>query len=295
MADDNPFYVSKRNKRGVIALFLLSLCIVFAPRVYLAFKPNPSIKISSEDIRETKMQSTRFSANKKDKYRTGFSNKRSSKYQKAPAKFDPNLYSLKQWMQLGLSKKQAEIVLKFTERNIYSNDQLKKIFVISDELFALIKDSTFYPEDKRFFENNTDRNKNVKKIVLVELNSASQEEIESIPGIGAFFAKNIIKQRDKLGGFVAKEQLLEVWKMDIEKLESIQQYISIDKSLVTAIKLNTCSAESLKNHPYINWGIANSIVKMRTQKTLYKSIHEIKESVLIDEELFEKLKPYLDL
>jgi hypothetical protein len=34
---------------------------------------------------------------------------------------------------------------------------------------------------------------------------------------------------------------------------------------------------------------------MRIQKTGFKRIEEIKESVLIDEEFFEKIKPYLSL
>jgi hypothetical protein len=48
-------------------------------------------------------------------------------------------------MQLGLSEKQAAVVLKFTSRGLKSNEDLQRVFVISDELFELIKDSTFYP------------------------------------------------------------------------------------------------------------------------------------------------------
>jgi DNA uptake protein ComE-like DNA-binding protein len=61
------------------------------------------------------------------------------------------------------------------------------------------------------------------------------------------------------------------------------------------LKLNTITAEELKKHPYLNWNIANSIIKIRERKKGFKSVEEIKESVLIDEECFEKLKPYLSL
>ncbi len=53
--------------------------------------------------------------------------------------------------------------------------------------------------------------------------------------------------------------------------------------------------EDLKIHPYFRWNIANSLIKMREQKNGFKNLNEIKESVLINEELFEKLKPYLYL
>jgi competence ComEA-like helix-hairpin-helix protein len=64
---------------------------------------------------------------------------------------------------------------------------------------------------------------------------------------------------------------------------------------VRKITLNTATAEELKSHPYLNWNIANSIVKIRVKKGKFTAIDDIRESVLIDEELFEKIKPYLSL
>jgi DNA uptake protein ComE-like DNA-binding protein len=55
------------------------------------------------------------------------------------------------------------------------------------------------------------------------------------------------------------------------------------------------SAEELKSHPYLNWNIANSIIKIRERKGGFKLVEEIKESILVDEELFNKLKPYVSL
>ena len=75
----------------------------------------------------------------------------------------------------------------------------------------------------------------------------------------------------------------------------IKDQIIVDQSLIRKIALNTVSIDELKIHPYIRWNIANSIIKMREQRNGFKSIDEIKESVLINEELFEKLKPYISL
>jgi DNA uptake protein ComE-like DNA-binding protein len=98
-----------------------------------------------------------------------------------------------------------------------------------------------------------------------------------------------------LGGFTKKEQLLEVWKIDVEKYSLIEPYVTVNNELISKLKLNSVTVEELKNHPYMNWNIANSIIKIRDRKKGFKSIDEIKESVLIDEECFEKLKPYLSL
>lgn len=289
MKDSSPFYLSKRNKRGTLIFLCLALIIVFIPRIVLSIIPEEKFKISSKEIsqlNESSSQRIAFSAPKYKK-RKGFSS--------PPCKFDPNNYKLKDWQYLGLSPKQAAIVLKFSKRGIYSNEQLKKIFVISDELFELIKDSTFYSDKYSQKENFNEYKKEPKAKVLININSASQEDLETIPGVGTFYAKNILKQRDRLGGFHKIEQLLEVWKMDIEKYNEIEEFIQIKPQEIKLIELNKVTAEELKSHPYLNWSIANSIVKMRIQKGGYKTIEEIKESVLIDEELFEKIKPYLSL
>ncbi|MFN6013438.1 MAG: ComEA family DNA-binding protein, partial [Flavobacteriales bacterium] len=124
---------------------------------------------------------------------------------------------------------------------------------------------------------------------------ADQIELEKIPGVGPFYAKNILKYRERLGGFVKKEQLLEVWKMDVEKYNAIEMFVEVQGNQVRKITLNTATAEELKSHPYLNWNIANSIVKIRVKKGKFTTIDDIRESVLIDEELFEKIKPYLSL
>ena len=96
-----------------------------------------------------------------------------------------------------------------------------------------------------------------------------------------------------MGGFISKEQLLEVWKFDQEKLDIIAPNISVNPNLIQKININTASVELLKAHPYIRWNIANSIVKMRAQIGTFKKIEELKKSVLITDEVFEKLKPYV--
>lgn len=289
MKDDNPLYVSKRSKRGILVFLIISLAIVFAPRVINALSDKEKFEITELEVKEFRENVAAKEYQKQNKK----SYKKKSRFKKPKSKFDPNLYTEKDWMILGLSKKQTAVVLKFTDRGIYSNEQLEKIFVIPEELFLLIKDSTYFPTNRH---NQQEYKKDdSKKTVVVELNTADQEMLESIPGIGSFYAKNILKYRQQLGGFHKKEQLLEVWKMDVEKYSTIEKYVEIDVTLIKMIELNSITIEELKNHPYIDWSIANSIIKMRNQKGTFKSVQEIKESVLIDKELFEKLKPYLSL
>jgi len=292
MKNNIDFNISKRNKRGIVLLSIFTFCFIYYPRLYFYCQPKMATSIHSFPSKKWEKEHKSYS--NFDYSKIDYSKK--DRYSRPKQKFDPNTYKIKDWMNLGLSEKQAAVVLKFTVRGIYSNEDLKRVFVISDELFFLIKDSTFYPERKN--DSFVDYKKIIKeesKKELLQLNLASEEEFLNLKGVGPFFAKQIIKKRIELGGFVSKEQLLEVWKMDEEKFLIIKDQIIIDQSLIHKISLNRVSIDELKIHPYIRWNIANSIIKMREQRKGFQSIDEIKESVLINEELFEKLKPYLSL
>ncbi len=289
MSTNDGLYISKRNRQGVYILIGICLFVVFTPRLIDFFTPEQTIVIESEEIAQLKKA---FRDKEVNKNRT---NRYQSPFRVPPSMFNPNDYSLKEWMYLGLTEKQANVVLKFTKHGVGSNEELSKIFVIPKALYQLIKDSTVYSNTVLFPKLQNSEAVKKEKFTPIEINGASQLDIESIPGIGPFYAKNILRYRERLGGFVRKEQLLEVWKMEEVKYFEIKEFFVIDLDKVNKIKLNTTTAAELKAHPYLNWNIANSILKIRERKGGFKSVEEIKESILVDEELFNKLKPYVSL
>ncbi len=295
MKDQINLRMSKRSRRGIILLSLVTLLMIYFPRIYFSLQSPEKVSIqsfpSAQWVNEHQEQKNVYG---NVYYSNRNYSKKEKKFKVPDSKFDPNQYTKSQWMKLGLSSKQADVVLKFTQRGIYSNQELSKIFVIPEQLFILIKDSTIYPlkHETKFEVEPTPK---VQVIQIIELNQATEEDLLSVKGIGPFFAKQIIKRRTELGGFVMKEQLLELWKMDEEKYNTIEDQLKVDPNIISKISLNSATLDQLKAHPYLRWNIANSIVKMRTQKNGFRSIDEIKESVLIKEELFQKLKPYLSL
>ena len=290
MKYEDPFVISKRSKRGLLVLILASLGLIFFPRVYMFFQKEEALVINSEKIAEFERTHKKF---KKRNYSNYYSKKK--KYKAPVSKFNPNNYSLSDWMNLGLSEKQSVVVLKFSSRGIYSEQDLKRIFVIPDVLFELIRDSVVYPERFQNSPNQESFKKQAKQITSINLNTADTTEFMKIYGVGAFYAKQIIRYREKIGGYFTKEQLFEVWKMTNEAYDKIKDHVFISEKDVKRIHINSVTIEELKVHPYLKWNQANSIVKMRIQRNGFKNIEEIKESVLIDSETYEKLFPYLSL
>lgn len=273
-------------------LVIVLVLIIITPRILKAIIPVEPWTISEVQLNDEmdKMESDIQRA-KNEKFKS-----KKSRFKRPAKAFDPNEYSALEWMALGLSEKQANVVIKFAKRGIRSNQELKQVFVISDDLFDLIKDSTFYPVlAKNEFSKQSFDNKNYSEPVSVELNQSTIDQLLKIKGVGPFYADKIIEYREKLGGYHSKIQLLELWKFDEEKLLSIEQYITINEDAIRKININTATVDELKAHPYISWNCANSIVKMRSKYQKYSNFDQLLESVLIDKELLEKIKPYLTL
>ena len=257
------------------------------------FSNSTEILMTTEQIQ--RFQETSVVAAKTKYHESSSAKKKDKRQYLAPAtRFNPNQYQLSDWMALGLSEKQSQAVLNFVKRGIYSNRSLQKIYALPQQAYHLLKDSTYYEIEQRSYESKEGQHSPEVK-PLLEINSASRDELMGLSGIGVFYAKQIIKYRDELGGFRFKEQLLEVWKMRLETYEKVLPQIYFDTSKINKINLNSCSVEILKSHPYLDYYQANSVFKMRQQKGRYISFDELLESKLIDEEQYKRILPYLCL
>ncbi|MBU2592493.1 helix-hairpin-helix domain-containing protein [Patescibacteria group bacterium] len=62
---------------------------------------------------------------------------------------------------------------------------------------------------------------------LVKINSASQKELESLPGIGPSFASAIIEYREKNNGFITVEEIVAVSGIGPKTFEKIKDKIEL--------------------------------------------------------------------
>lgn len=66
---------------------------------------------------------------------------------------------------------------------------------------------------------------------LIDINTANQSLLESLPGVGPVIASRIVELRDTRGGFQSAEELLDVPGIGPVKLERIKPLICCEKPI----------------------------------------------------------------
>ncbi len=62
----------------------------------------------------------------------------------------------------------------------------------------------------------------------INLNTATQKELQSLPYVGPKIAARIIEYREKHGPFKSIDELLEIKGIGQKKLERIKPYVSVE-------------------------------------------------------------------
>ena len=64
----------------------------------------------------------------------------------------------------------------------------------------------------------------------LDLNSATLEELQQLPGVGSATAKAIVRFREKSGPFRRVEELLAIPRITKRRLEKIRAYVMVGKA-----------------------------------------------------------------
>ena len=131
-----------------------------------------------------------------------------------------------------------------------------------------------------------------KKILVHDLNHASAEDLQVVRGIGKAFSERIVKYRERLGGFVYDEQLNEVYGLPKETIGELFKHFTI-QSKPSPIDINSDSAKTLAQHPYINYDLAWVLINYRKANGDIKTPEDLREVKAISDTMFIRLKPYI--
>lgn len=297
------FHFSKGERRGVFVLLGLIGIVLIVKQFFISFEPE-----IFEPRKELSVLQAKLDSLSQVKKQNKLVKQKVDKNKKLELeKFNPNDYTSQDWQALGLSVKQAQVVLNYKEKagSFESKQQVKKLFVISDELYANIEDFILLPDsvEKPSQLNRNDTLRRVNKpfqrkkrtYAKVYINTADTAQFKKLYGIGEVLSQRIVTRREELGGFYAKEQLKEIWGLKSELLANLDTLLILDEVPLKKMNINSANKEELKAHPYLYWKHANAIVNYRKQHGDYNKLEDLKNVILITDTVYNKVFPYLEL
>ncbi len=123
----------------------------------------------------------------------------------------------------------------------------------------------------------------------IALNTADTTMLKRVPGIGSGYARAIVNYRNRLGGYVDVNQLLDIKGIPPEAL----QYIVLGNSDVKKLDVNHLSLNQLKQHPYLNFYQARALVESRRLHGPLRSAADLRLISDFTEDDIKRLIPYL--
>lgn len=186
-------------------------------------------------------------------------------------RFNPNTASVEELQRLGFSLKQAQSIDNYRNKGgrFRRKSDFAKSFVVSDSVFRRLEPYIDIPK--------------------LDINLADSAAFDTLPGIGGWFARQMIEYRERLGGYSYPEQLMEIRNFDREKFDKLSDLIFISPQTAVPYPLWTLPEDELKRHPYIG-SAAHGIVLFRNSQPKEKwSIRELERNRVLPPENAERL------
>lgn len=225
--------------------------------------------------------------------------------------FDPNTADSTQLLRLGLQPWQVRNIYKYRAKGgIYrQKEDFAKLYgltvkqyrelepyirISSDYQPAAILVETRESRDSRYSSDTRDSSLRypvkIKENEHVVLNTADTTQLRTVPGIGTYYAKEIVRHGQWLGGYVSVDQLDEIEGFPQES----KKYFVIQGASPKKLNVNKLTLQQLRKHPYINYYQAKTILDYRRLHGKIASLDDLRLSKDFPPEAIRRLEPYVE-
>ena len=309
------FSFTRKERTGIIVILLLILIFSALPFLFPYFishkaPDHTAFEKAITTLKYKQVDSTRVSAQRnydEDNYQHYYPSSPKNYYDKETKGelfyFDPNTLSEDGWKKLGIRDKTITTIKNYLSKGgkFKKPDDIAKIWGLhADEVERLLPYVTIVQQIPAvYYENKNTDSKTYDKPKYntrpIDINTADTTAFIALPGIGSKLANRIINFRDKLGGFYKVEQVAETFALPDSTFQQIKSRLILTGPLVKKININTATIDELKIHPYIRYNLANAIIQYRTQHGNFSVASDIKKMMMVTEEIYNKLMPYLSV
>tara|TARA_R110002012_G_scaffold59388_1_gene155209 strand:- start:19597 stop:20451 length:855 start_codon:yes stop_codon:yes gene_type:complete len=284
MRKQSHFRFNKQERSGI---FFLLLIVIVLQGGYYYVKAKPS------------QTETSFALNTEEQDKIDSLRNHRSEASVKMYPFNPNYLTDYKGYTLGLTTDELDRLFAFREQGRFVNsvNEFQAVTKVSDSLLGILSPYFKFPD--WVTKNQSIKNKASKlktAIKVKDLNTASAEDLKSIYGIGETLSNRIVKFRDRLGGFLVKEQLYDVYGLKPEVVEkALLEFQVLDVPSINKININKASAAELSQLIYISKSLAFDIVAYRDKEGAYQSFKELSNIDKFPTEKLDRIALYLSL
>jgi len=212
--------------------------------------------------------------------------------------FDPNTFTLQDWVNIGFSERQAESLMKYKNYlggKFTSKENLKEAYVISPEIYRQMEAYLLLP-------NSSSGDKIVKKTSFYQKyfdpNTLDKEGWMAL-GFTEKQANSILKYKEKVlnGRFSTLEEIKKCYVISEQKFEELKPWIRFEKPMEnkesSSISIDKIELNSVNFDQLISIGFsekaASSFLGFRKILGGFMDKNQILEAYYIDKNLAQKL------
>jgi len=215
-----------------------------------------------------------------------------------PFAFDPNTAPEADLLRLGLPKALVSRLLRYREKGGYffEKTDFRKLYGLQEadyqrlEPYIAIARSEAPVRPASYAGGAT----NSARQQVVDINTAPAEAWQQLPGIGAYRAQQIVRFREKLGGFVHPGQVAETRGLPDSIFQKIQGKLRLETPVFRKLNLNTATVTEFNAHPYFSFKQGQLIAAYREQHGPFSNIRDLQKIIAFtDPEWLNRVMPYL--
>lgn len=209
--------------------------------------------------------------------------------------FNPNFISDYKGYRLGMSVEEINRLFAFRKTGQYVNSavEFQRVTGISDSLLACMKPYFRFPEWVGRKRNVLQKEK-YKTVHItnqekpIDINTATQEELMKVYGIGPALSERILKLRDKFGAFASIDQLELVWGLRADVIEEVRKKFVIGANpAVRKTRINEATFKDIMQVPYFNYNLTKEVMVYRS---MHSGIRNAEDLANVEGFPIEKLK-----
>lgn len=287
MSFKSLFLFNRKQQRGIFVLILL---IVILLGFWLWMRSRPYTGIQLVDVTQYQSQI--------DSLKAADVAKKNKIYP-----FNPNYVTEYRAYTIALNDEQLGRLERFRESGKFINSatQFKQVTGVTQQWLDTISPYFKFPEwvnkPRNSYTSQSYSNKSFgQKVVPKDINTATQDELKAVYGIGPALSGRIIKEREKLGAFIDLKQVRAVYGLTDSTMIQLKKHFYVTApALFQKLALNAATRDELLSIPYFNDYLVDQLIKQRTLRDGFKSWDKVVLTSRFPEEKLDLIQLYLTL